>query len=348
MPASTILELFGAMFFDFCEESGYEKILTVLGATTWDFLQNLDTLHDHLQTIYPGMNSPSFCCTERPEDGATILHYYSEREGLEYIVIGLVKAVAKKLHSSEVNVEIYKTKADGIDHVQFLITSKYPREHKPSSEVEAFEHSLSNEPKISPKSFCKAFPFHLMFDNNMCIMQAGKSIARMMPQCVEETNCKITQLFDMARPHMDFTFQSILSHVNTVYVLCAKVEDEEGKPRQNSIHTSTLRLKGEMISVPEAALILFVCSPVVMNLDDLNRKGMFLSDIPLHDATRDLFLLSEQFEVEYKLTRKLEIMTDQLQQTLKQLEDEKKKTDTYNSLLCTMIYILRSLNMFYF
>lgn len=90
-PANDILEMFGRMFFEFCQESGYDKILKILGATPRDFLQNLDALHDHLATIYPGMRAPSFRCTERPEDGALILHYYSERPGLEYIVIGIVK-----------------------------------------------------------------------------------------------------------------------------------------------------------------------------------------------------------------------------------------------------------------
>ena len=91
MPANSILELFGWMFFEFCQESGYDKILRILGATTKDFLQNLDALHDHLATIYPGMRAPSFRCTESPETGALILHYYSERPGLEHIVIGIVK-----------------------------------------------------------------------------------------------------------------------------------------------------------------------------------------------------------------------------------------------------------------
>ncbi|RWS23011.1 soluble guanylyl cyclase beta subunit-like protein [Leptotrombidium deliense] len=54
VEANQILELFGRMFFDFCQESGYDKILQVLGATPRDFLQNLDALHDHLATIYPG------------------------------------------------------------------------------------------------------------------------------------------------------------------------------------------------------------------------------------------------------------------------------------------------------
>lgn len=36
------------------------------------------------------MRAPSFRCTEEP-DGSLILHYYSERAGLEHIVIGIVK-----------------------------------------------------------------------------------------------------------------------------------------------------------------------------------------------------------------------------------------------------------------
>ncbi|KAE8737951.1 Soluble guanylyl cyclase beta-1 subunit, partial [Frankliniella occidentalis] len=123
IPADKILELFGKMFFEFCQESGYDKILQVLGATPRDFLQNLDALHDHLGTLYPGMKAPSFRCTERPEDGALVLHYYSDRPGLEHIVIGIVKTVASKLHNTEVEVEIIRTKAD-CDHVQLLITEQ--------------------------------------------------------------------------------------------------------------------------------------------------------------------------------------------------------------------------------
>jgi hypothetical protein len=38
-------------------------------------------------------------------------------------------------------------------------------------------------------------------------------------------------------------------------------------------------------------------------------------------------LLSEQFEADYKLTRNLELLTDKLQQTYRELEGEKQKTD---------------------
>lgn len=90
-------------------------------------------------------------------------------------------------------------------------------------------------------------------------------------------------------------------------------------------------LDGNQGGVAMEAWSLTVCPSSydsVMNLDDLTRRGLYLSDIPLHDATRDLVLLGEQFREEYKLTQELEILTDRLQLTLRALEDEKKKTDT--------------------
>lgn len=38
-PADAILESFGRTFFEFCQDSGYDKILQVLGANPRDFLQ---------------------------------------------------------------------------------------------------------------------------------------------------------------------------------------------------------------------------------------------------------------------------------------------------------------------
>lgn len=39
MPANVLLEKFGEKFLDFCQDSGYDRILQVLGATPRDFLQ---------------------------------------------------------------------------------------------------------------------------------------------------------------------------------------------------------------------------------------------------------------------------------------------------------------------
>ncbi|XP_075234533.1 guanylate cyclase soluble subunit beta-1-like [Lycorma delicatula] len=321
IPADMILELFGKMFFEFCQDSGYDKILQVLGATPRDFLQNLDALHDHLGTLYPGMRAPSFRCTERPEDGALVLHYYSDRPGLEHIVIGIVKTVASKLHDTEVEVEITKTKEE-CDHVQFLITEKSGRGKVANTPIEEIQ-TMSLEPKVSPATFCRVFPFHLMFDRDLCVQQTGATISRILPS-TNSPGCKITDLLDPVRPHLELTFDNILAHINQVYVLKTKegVMKTDAEPQFSSI-----RLKGQMLYVPESDVMIFLCYPSVVNLDDLTRRGLYIGDIPLHDATRDLVLMSEQFEADYKLTRNLELLTDKLQQTYRDLDGEKQKTD---------------------
>lgn len=77
-------------------------------------LQNLDALHDHLGLLYPGMRAPSFRCTEE-SDGSLILHYYSDRAGLEYIVIGIVKVRL----NCDCNPAIIMKKVNSIERVNF-------------------------------------------------------------------------------------------------------------------------------------------------------------------------------------------------------------------------------------
>ncbi|KAJ8298046.1 hypothetical protein KUTeg_024577 [Tegillarca granosa] len=303
IPAGDILELFGKTFFDFCQESGYDKILQVLGGNTRDFLQNLDALHDHLATIYPGMRAPSFRCSKR-DDGVLILHYYSERNGLEPIVCGIVKAVASKLHNANVDVEVYRSKDKDCDHIQFAIVDKTGHKLTASSATD-YEHKLSTDQKISPATFCRAFPFHIMFNRDMEIRQVGVSLMRVIPQTGKK-DCRIDGVFEMVRPHMEFDFANVLSHINTVYVLRTKpgILESEGLYIDNiDTHQdqSRMRLKGQMVYVKESDCMLFLCSPSVANLDDLNKRGLYLSDIPLHDATRDLVLLSEKFEAEVQI-----------------------------------------------
>uniref|UniRef100_A0A673HJM1 Guanylate cyclase soluble subunit beta-1 n=1 Tax=Sinocyclocheilus rhinocerous TaxID=307959 RepID=A0A673HJM1_9TELE len=324
--------MFGKMFFEFCQESGYDTILRVLGSNVREFLQNLDALHDHLGTIYPGMRAPSFRCTDAERGNNLILHYYSEREGLQDIVIGIIKTVAQQLHGTEIEMKVIQQKSEECDHIKFLIEEKDSEEEAFYEDLDGFEENGTQETRISPYTFCKAFPFHLMFDRELMLTQCGNAIFRVLPQ-LQPGVCNLSSVFSLVRPHIDFSFHGILSHINTVFVLRSKegllnVETAESEDELTGTEISCLRLKGQMISLPETENILFLCSPSVMNLDDLTRRGLYLSDIPLHDATRDLVLLGEQFREEYKLTQELEILTDRLQHTLRALEDEKKKTDS--------------------
>jgi guanylate cyclase soluble subunit alpha len=53
-------------------------------------------------------------------------------------------------------------------------------------------------------------------------------------------------------------------------------------------------MKGQMVHCPESDSILFVSSPFLNGLEGLTGRGLYISDIPLHDATRDVILVGEQ------------------------------------------------------
>ena len=55
-----------------------------------------------------------------------------------------------------------------------------------------------------------------------------------------------------------------------------------------------MHLKGQMIECRESSSLLFVGSPLIDGLDSLNSRGLYLSDVPIHDATRDVILVGEQ------------------------------------------------------
>lgn len=90
----------------------------------FNFFQNLDALHDHLATIYPGMRAPSFRCTDAEKGKGLILHYYSEREGLQDIVIGIIKTVAQQIHGTEIDMKVM---SEAIQSLKIYISRKKPR-----------------------------------------------------------------------------------------------------------------------------------------------------------------------------------------------------------------------------
>ena len=250
----------------------------------------------------------------------------------------MLQSLLRRLENKEVDVEIM-TSPDVTDHVQFLVREKAPRtndtSHSNSDDVDAPESLsnerdalglLSNEPRISPATFCRAFPFHVMFDRELRIVQTGFSITRVVPELQDQTS-SFADIFSVVRPSVDVTFDGIVARANTVFVVRvrgrtaasssrATLGDEFplGRCRCNStsedpevIDGRQIRLKGEMIYVEETDNVLFLCSPCVTGLRDLSRSGLSLADVPIHDSTRDLFLLSEQFRAEYELTQRLQV-----------------------------------------
>jgi len=331
--------MFGEQFLLSCQESGYAKTLQLLGRSLQDFLTNLDALHDHLSIIYPQMDAPSFRCTSGQKKSEFLLHYYSDRPSLEHIVMGIVKSVAREYYHVELEMKVAVRKGDKSDHTIFSIREvAYHRASvinidDPNKIVKPLS---SDQQLISSDTFCKAFPFHLIFDSKMTILQVGSSLSWVMPH-LQLNKDNLTQFFLLERPRMKLSFENILSHINTIFILRmlptmggnTTPKRSGGSSDRLSISMASgndpMRLRGQMVHAPESEAMLFICSPRVKLLQDLEQRGLYLSDIPIHDATRGMLMMGQAAAAEFTKSVGLEELIIDLNHTQKSLEAEKKR-----------------------
>ncbi len=64
-------------------------------------------------------------------------------------------------------------------------------------------------------------------------------------------------------------------------------------------------VRGQIVLLKDLKHMIYLCSPYVTSVRDLLDHGLHLSDIPLHDATRNLILLnqSRMSQVEIKFVQ---------------------------------------------
>ena len=348
LDAATILEMFGEQFLLWCQESGYAKTLQLLGRSLQDFLTNLDALHDHLSIIYPQMEAPSFRCTEGLRKSEFLLHYYSERVGLENIVMGIVKSVAREYYNVEVEMKLLVKKGQQeSDHSIFSIREvAFHMDNLLDGELEEESTDyMSDHVLVSSQTFCRAFPFHLIFDNEMNILQLGSSLSWVMPNYSfvkqkmdkSDRSRNLNHFFSLERPRMKLTFDNVLSHINTIFILKMVTGGGDAAAPPNGANGSRdrlsfsfagsdpMRLRGQMIYLPESNSMLFLCSPRVKRLHDLEQRGLYLSDIPIHDATRGLLMMGQAAESEFINSVRLEELIMELKAVQKSLEEEKRR-----------------------
>ncbi|XP_070298628.1 guanylate cyclase soluble subunit alpha-2-like [Salvelinus sp. IW2-2015] len=87
-----------------------------------------------------------------------------------------------------------------------------------------------------------------------------------------------------------------------------------------------MEVKGQMIHVPESSTLMFLGSPRVDKLEELMGSGLYLSDIPIHDATRDVILVGQQAKAQDGLNNRMDKLKATLEKTHQALEEEKRRT----------------------
>ncbi|KAI2562621.1 guanylate cyclase 1 soluble subunit alpha 2 [Homo sapiens] len=343
-----IQKRFGEEFFNICFHEN-ERVLRAVGGTLQDFFNGFDALLEHIRTSFgkqATLESPSFLCKELPE-GTLMLHYFHPHHIVGFAMLGMIKAAGKKIYRLDVEVEQVANEKlcsdvsnpGNCSCLTFLI-----KECENTNIMKNLPQGTSQVPadlRISINTFCRAFPFHLMFDPSMSVLQLGEGLRKQL-RCDTHKVLKFEDCFEIVSPKVNATFERVLLRLSTPFVIRTKPEASGSENKDKSKHVTeghltqlsvagfnsleVMEVKGQMIHVPESNSILFLGSPCVDKLDELMGRGLHLSDIPIHDATRDVILVGEQAKAQDGLKKRMDKLKATLERTHQALEEEKKKT----------------------
>ncbi|XP_034968216.1 guanylate cyclase soluble subunit alpha-1 [Zootoca vivipara] len=331
VPVNIMKESLGEELFKICYEED-EHILGVVGGSLKDFLNSFSTLlkqsaHCHEAEKKGRLEEVSILCLEKDPDFLNV-YYFFPKKTTSIILSGIIKAAAHILYETEVEVTVMppcfcKDSAEFINQ-PYLLYSVQVKSAKPSLSPCKPQSSLV----IPASMFCKTFPFHCMFDKDMAILQVGNGIRRLLSRKEFQAKPNFDEWFEILAPKINSTFGGIMTMLNMQFTIRVRRGDNTLKRS-----TGVMDLKGQMIYIIESSAILFLGSPCVDRLEDFTGRGLYLSDIPIHNALRDVVLIGEQARAQDGLKKRLGKLKATLEQAHQALEEEKKKTV---DLLCSI------------
>lgn len=155
-----------------------------------------------------------------------------------------------------------------------------------------------------PELFAKAFPFHLVLNRNLEIVQYGSSIEDLLN--TPPLNAPFLDHFDIHRPRIEPSFNNLSAHAGRAVRAIAK--------------DSALKLRYQILLDSNCDCIFLVGSPVIHNKDDFARFGLKLRHFAAHDAIPDYLLVLKPKEM---LIAEKNALTDQLRNQRTALEATK-------------------------
>ncbi|KAM3875025.1 guanylate cyclase soluble subunit alpha-2 [Diretmus argenteus] len=388
VPFYELREHFGEEFFGLCFEEN-ERVLRAVGGNLQDFFNGFDAILEHIRTSTgrrASSESPSFQCKDPHEeekgrggvDGVgergdrertgkvLLLHCFNPAPVVGLVMPGLIRAVAKRIFHSEVEVEEAPPVTpflpnEDAEHsggdsttptptasstaspssppspsptsaspicLSFLIRKTSPSSpsslpNVPPGTFTRAPISLSTNPtdlRISLATFCRAFPFHLVLGPRMELLQLGEGLRR-QARIEPHRSLSFTDCFEIVSPKMEPLFQDILLRLASPFTIRTRPDCTQAGTKEK-----VMELKGQMIHVPESCSLMFLGSPRVDKLEELMGRGLHLSDIPIHDATRDVILVGEQAKAQDGLKKRMDKLKATLERTHQALEEEKRRT----------------------
>lgn len=290
-----------------------ERTFLCLGADLQEFLGSLDGVYDVLKFQEDDMSDTAFVCAGEGE-----LIFTSERPVIALLLLGSLKALTKLLFNTDVEITMEPMDGD-VKRYRFLFD--IPAEETPKELEQTQISTKASDLKLSSSSFCKAFPWHFIMNENLEIVQMGKGFSRLFKSSILTNGRLATTYFKFKRPKgLSLQFREIVRRTNTSFLISLRAP-----PGRPDFKAKGLEIKGQMVFCPESNSLMFMGSPFLDGLEGLTCNGLFISDIPLHDATREVILVGEQARAQDGLRRRMDKLKSSIEEGNAAVTKERKK-----------------------
>lgn len=235
--ASEILVLLGEELIATCCTGIVERAFRSLGADLQEFLGALEGVHDVLKLQEDGQTDTDFICADEGE-----LIFTSERPVIAWLLLGSLKALTRILYDIDASIVIEPIEGDTKCY-RYLFT--IPEQKTPTAldalrkdiEVELTKPKkdatttttpgsvtpTATDLKMSPTTFCKAFPWHFIMNVDLEIIQMGKGFSKLFKGSLPTHGRSASNYFNFKRPtNLTINFREIKRRSNTPFVLSLK------------------------------------------------------------------------------------------------------------------------------
>lgn len=136
-------------------------------------------------------------------------------------LIGVIRETARNLQHVEVMINVTTVGEDFLYQVTTLSGSKAAK-----TATERYIEKLSRRPEdlgITIPIMCKVFPFHIVLDREMQIVQLGRGLLRIFKYNIKEGDRHFSSFFHIKSPKVSLSFHSIAQLSNVPFVLIIKI-----------------------------------------------------------------------------------------------------------------------------
>ncbi|XP_044761519.1 soluble guanylate cyclase 89Da-like [Coccinella septempunctata] len=354
----SFMNFFGRCFVRYFSKLGYDVTVKSTGRYFTDFLESVDNIHSQFCFTYPKMKSPSIYLTDIDAKGC-VLVYRSGRHGFTQYVMGQLQQISKDFYDLHLDVKVLeKASSASGSKKNLIVTYRLDFDNRNYMLHKTQRQSRRGDGLLSPvpcSLLLDLFPFGIIFDTEMKIIGGGKKLVEVWRSASSFLNQPVTKFFKLRRPKgILLTWKNIRNLKAVMFELECNVGagdflyddhvekedvsiDQKEVPSTESVEASkrNILLKGQMKYLDDINALVFLCSPIINDLDELPEQGLYLNDLNPHGLSREMVLAGWQHNSKLEIMfDKAEHRSEDLEKNYELLEQWKEKGD---DLLYSMI-----------